>query len=266
MTSYHYPASENAKGTHLSEGLIKTNDNLEAQIFQQVHGIIGDTEGSIVDIGAGEGRYSVLFGTRALHITVIEPDAARLARAEANLGSSNATVCGVEGGVLDAGIAPGSVDLALNVHVLQHIHSKAATDILDKAAEWLRPGGKLVLCFTKRTTADSEYNLSWKEDGKIGYGPIPREVFERIVDQPFEGTLPVHKLDKSAVKQQLEERDLEIIYEEDYTPRLLDMKRSRLGRLAIACYKKMNPMLVNKLQKSMGYKKFVDTCIVAQKR
>jgi SAM-dependent methyltransferase len=265
MSSYKYPASENPKGTHLREDLIDNIDRLEEYIFRKVREFTGEPSGLLIDIGAGEGRYSAFFGKNASEIVLIEPDTQRLNKAQENLNDLAAKVEVVEGRVDDAQISAQSADLVLNVHVLQHIHPLAAYNILKKASEWLKPGGIFVLCFTKKTKSDSDYNVSWVEEGKSLYGPIPKGIFELITTQQVEGALPVKKIDLNLVNNHLKSLGFELLFEEQYSPRLLDLQRSGFGRFMLSFYKRINPVVLHGFLKKTKYSKFVDVCLVLRK-
>jgi ubiquinone/menaquinone biosynthesis C-methylase UbiE len=267
-TGYVYPARENAKGTYAQEDLVRLGDKLERWVFDKkiVPLLKIKQQGTLLDIGTGEGRYALYFGKHANKIILVEPDEYRLQKAVDALHSLKATIEDIHGTVSNANIECASVDLALCIHVLQHIHEDDASAILIKAREWLKEGGFFVLAFTKKTKIDSEYNIGWKENGTSKYGPTPKTLFDIVAKERPSGIIPVRKIPLDEVRNTLKSIGFDVISEEAYTPKLHDLYKTKMGRLLLPLYKVVPVSISHRLLHFVGYSKFVDVVMVARKR
>jgi len=93
--------------------------------------------GSLLDIGAGRGRFVAHARAAGWDAAGIEPSLR---------GVEGARARGVElrrGTIGDAEVAPGSLDAATLWHVLEHVDEPCRA--LERVAGWLRPGGALLV-------------------------------------------------------------------------------------------------------------------------
>ncbi len=99
--------------------------------------LLGPPGGTLLDVGAGRGRFVLSARAAGWDAFGIEPS---------ERGASAAATAGApvqRASVEDAEIAAGSVDAATVWHVLEHLCDPAAA--LARIASWLRPGGTLLV-------------------------------------------------------------------------------------------------------------------------
>jgi len=95
------------------------------------------TPGRLLDVGAGRGRFVAQARAAGWYAHGIEPS---------HRGIEGARAIGIElvaGGIDDAQVPPGSLDVATLWHVLEHVEDPGAA--LERIASWLRPGGLLLV-------------------------------------------------------------------------------------------------------------------------
>jgi 2-polyprenyl-3-methyl-5-hydroxy-6-metoxy-1,4-benzoquinol methylase len=95
------------------------------------------TGASVLEVGAGDGRFLDALARRGYRVSGIEPSAPFAARARSRgLDVESASV-------EDATVAAGSQDAVINWHVLEHLREPSTA--LERAREWLVPAGTLVV-------------------------------------------------------------------------------------------------------------------------
>ncbi len=264
--SYQYAFRDNAKGvSSVSNIYVSKSDQLEQYIFDRY--VIPylktvKTKGLLVDIGSGEGRYSQYFGKGFKKIIAVEPDEQRYLNSVKNLSNLENAIC-IHGTANDV---PKNelVDVVINIHVLQHIHSSAVDEILDYVAHQIKVGGLFILAITKKTDLDEPWNISWQEDSKAYYSSIPKEIFEYITAQNLPGILPVRKIEMEVITNELQNRGFKIESSVEYAPRLLESS-SITEKIFIFFYKYFPPSFYFSLRKLPKYPKDADVVLVARK-
>jgi len=267
--SYIYPFRKNAKGTNTSNLYAEKADAIERHIFDSVvlpHvEQLGDKK-LVVDIGAGEGRYSQYFGKDADRVIALEPDEHRCNKTRENTQSMTAEVQCWQTTVKDADVADQSADVVVNIHVLQHIHPDDANAILDFAARTVRSGGLFVFAFTKKTKKDEDWNITWEEEGRSHYVEVPEEVFRMISGAHLPTVLPVRKLHTDEVIQEVEKRGFSILSTTEYAPRFLGEKKKLKGKFFMWLYRTMSAASFHALVSRFGYPLLEDIVVVARKQ
>jgi ubiquinone/menaquinone biosynthesis C-methylase UbiE len=270
QNEYIYPFRKNAKGVHdITKTYVEKGDSIEKHIFDTIVLPHIKTLGNpkfVVDIGAGEGRYSQYFGTNAEQIVAIEPDEYRCEKTRENLKSMNTKTECIHGTVADAHIDEKSADLVVNIHVLQHIHPDDATAILDFAARTLRSGGFFVLAFTKKTRLDEDWNITWVSNNKSHYVEVPEEVFRLVSAAHLPTVLPVRKLHTDEILKELEQRGFSIEATKEYAPRFLGEKKKVIGKFFMWLYRHLPATTFHTMTKLIGYPLFEDIVVVAKKK
>jgi len=92
----------------------------------------------VLDVGAGSGEVVYLLRAVGCDASGIEPNEAYARYASETLGLPVA--CGF---YQDARVEPGSLDLVTMFHTVEHLENPF--EVMAKAAEWLKPGGSLVV-------------------------------------------------------------------------------------------------------------------------
>ncbi len=267
--SYIYPFRKNAKGTNTAEIYAERGDALERYIFDAVVWPYVKEQGEqafVIDVGAGEGRYSQYFGRNAKSVMALEPDEHRCNKARENTASMAAAVECVQGTVADAQVGNDSADLVVNIHVLQHVHPDDATAILDFAARTVRSGGLFVLAFTKKTPLDEDWNMTWSENGRSHYVEVPEDVFRMVSGAHLPTVLPVRKLHADEILKELEHKGFAIEARQEYAPRFLGEKKKLQGIFFKWLYRNLSSPVFHKLINTVGYPLQEDIVVVARKK
>lgn len=269
MTDYIYPFRQNAKGTNIAAVYSKKGDDLERYILDTYVWPYVEKLGKlsfVIDVGAGEGRYSHYFGKHATKVMAIEPDEYRCNKTKENLASIDAAVECVHGTVKDAHVGAASADIVANIHVLQHVHPDDATAMLDFAERTVRSGGLLILAFTKKTVLDEDWNLAWSENNQPHYVEVPQDVFTLVSASHIPTVLPVHKLQADDVLLELKQRNFTIEATHEYAPRFLGEKKKLKGKFFMWLYRKMSSRSFHRLVTAIGYPLLEDIVVVARKQ
>ena len=122
------------RGARLAAPLLRAFDRRRLTFLASAG---GRPPGTLLDIGAGRGRFVAQARAAGWEADGIEPSLR---------GVEGARARGVElrqAGIDDADVAPGSLDAAALWHVLEHLDDPGAA--LERIAGWLRPGGLLVV-------------------------------------------------------------------------------------------------------------------------
>ncbi|MCA1806804.1 MAG: class I SAM-dependent methyltransferase, partial [Actinobacteria bacterium] len=185
---YQYAFRDNAKGVYTHNDVyVERGDELEKYIYDKYAlPLVQDLaeKRALVDIGSGEGRYSRYFGKDFKRVIAVEPDEHRYQKTLESLTDMSNVEC-VHGTAGDVQLDE-SVDLVVNIHVLQHIHSSEAEEILNFATDNIADGGLFVLAMTKKTDLDYPWNIAWQDD-RSRYSAVPEQIFEYVTTENVKG-------------------------------------------------------------------------------
>jgi 2-polyprenyl-3-methyl-5-hydroxy-6-metoxy-1,4-benzoquinol methylase len=92
----------------------------------------------VLDVGAGSGEVVYLLRAMGCEASGVEPNEAYARYAAETLGLP--VTCGF---YQDRAIEPGSLDVVSMFHTVEHLENPA--EVMAKAAEWLKPGGALIV-------------------------------------------------------------------------------------------------------------------------
>ena len=222
---YSYPAGESERGVVNADVSLEKNWNaLEKNIIDKiVLPYISDKKHRdlMIDIGAGEGRYTKEYGKFFKKIISTEPDRKRSKKIT---NKSNLPIKVINKKIEDINLGKNKADVVFCIHVLQHVSDKTYEIMLDKATEALKKNGLLILGFTFRTKYFDEYNISWPGKDKNKFTPVPKEIFNLATEKNLKGILPVKKLDKDKLIRKLERRGFILKEHETYFAALEEKK------------------------------------------
>jgi 2-polyprenyl-3-methyl-5-hydroxy-6-metoxy-1,4-benzoquinol methylase len=265
--TYQYPGRDSERGVVWDARTRKKAErewtSIEEYLFQEVAlPYIRERGGSVVDIGAGEGRYSELVAPYVKMLTVVEPDKARAERARERLASYEAEVAIHNSFLSQVPLTVESIDSIVCMQLLQHISVAEVDELLDSSSTALRQNGVFVLAFTKKTRFDHEFNATWRENERAYYYPISEELFHIAAREHPEETLLVHKMDLDGICKALEERGFSIEAVEPYAPRLSERLHHQLIGLLLAPL----PLLMrHRILRALPFVPFIDVYVVARK-
>jgi SAM-dependent methyltransferase len=97
--------------------------------------------GDAVDLAAGEGRHALWLAWRGWRVTAVDFSDVGLSRGRGEPGGDRVTW--VTADVTTWSAEPASADLVLVAYL--HLPEPETTDLLRRAVDWLRPGGRLLL-------------------------------------------------------------------------------------------------------------------------
>lgn len=161
---------------HKYDMLIQYNPFYQ-RLHQQVFKLIADwqiaEEGTILDLGAGTGNYSITLAQKFPRATIIhaDKDAGMNAVARDKMQSKGITNLSIlESGVEDMNFSSGSLEAVISIHALYTFpHPEQA---LQKVYQWLQPGGKALLVDAGRIVNVLNWQLALAWHFLKTYGPV----------------------------------------------------------------------------------------------
>jgi SAM-dependent methyltransferase len=161
---------------------------------------------ALLDVGSGYGRLSLRFAGLFDRVVSIEPDPDRArGQAERIAGTEHAGRIEVRTeGIDDAG----RFDAVLCSHVLQHVATGEAEDLLELLATALRPDGLLLLT-TAGSTGAERFTVMRLSGGGLVEDDVSRAEFDLACRQNTPGHLPVHYFSGRPLLAALRRRRLE---------------------------------------------------------
>lgn len=164
----------------------------------------------LLDLGCGMGRLIGVFLPHVDEIVAAEPDsgrcaAAKIAGAAASL-RHRRPVNVVHG---DASVVEGKFDIVLSSHVLQHIQTWTARELMETMSDFIEPGGLLILT-TTHTAGETDifFREEW-QDGKRLSTAIDIEQFNAAYNE--EGVLPVRMFAAGTITGMAAEAGFELL-------------------------------------------------------
>ncbi len=254
---YHYPDRDDlitARGLESSEPYKGYWEKSERRIFNVIKATVGEElqrpDTWLMDAGSGWGRLLPVFGPLFDRVIAVEPDPERLQRAieTANQNGLAKKTFFVRSQIQEI-LWPGeSIDAIICSHIIQHVHTDLAPEILSKFRDLLKEDGILFLT-TSHSTALRDFFAAGRLDGeKVSFSLSDLEEFNRLAMSRGDG-LPVRFFTIDSVKRLLEEagfapidvrvfqimkrsaflKALDIIYDRDPVANSVSFLRERLG-------------------------------------
>lgn len=117
------------------------------QVIDQVLGF-AEAEGVAlaVDLGCGTGALTLPLARQATKVVAVDVSSAMIDHLRRNAEAAGLTnVDGRTAPIEQLELAPGSVDVIVSNYALHHLRDKDKQVVVQRAATWLRPGGRLVI-------------------------------------------------------------------------------------------------------------------------
>lgn len=190
---YSYPDKDDkvtlnftVKNTEPYRGYWEQSENKALSFFEKLLSRAMNN-GSLLDLGAGEGRLTIKFAKYFKTVTALEPDQERIARAKKNCASADINnVTFLESQFLDAEISENSFEAILCSHIIQHIPTTGIKPTLEKIHAILKPGG----IFALTTNYTKEHNDVFEKQTDI-VERIDEATFNLLAENKL-GILPIH--------------------------------------------------------------------------
>ncbi len=123
-----------------------TNPGLVRVVDQVISEAAPGVEHLAIDLGCGSGQLTLKLAPHVAEVLAVDVSKAMIDLLEANAQRAGVhNVVGRAAAVEQLEIAEGSVDLVVSNYVLHHLRDEDKARLVQKAATWLRPGGRLVV-------------------------------------------------------------------------------------------------------------------------
>lgn len=104
------------------------------------------TSGAVaVDLGCGTGSLAIPLAERGVAVTAVDLSRAMVEQLEDKAARAGLSITTRVAPVEHLGLAEGSVDLVVSNYALHHLRDPDKQAVVEAAAGWLRPGGRLVI-------------------------------------------------------------------------------------------------------------------------
>jgi SAM-dependent methyltransferase len=151
--------------------------NPSEDVFYLLHRWTGQARRSILDLGCGLGRHSLLFALYGFDVTALDASESGLCRLEAAAAKLSLSVHTVHADLTKLPFDAGSFDFVLAYHSIYHVDSEGMAAAMDELHRILKPASEVYLTFNSKTNptyADPgnrvvDDHVRWKreEDGGI---------------------------------------------------------------------------------------------------
>ncbi len=261
-SEYVYPVRSNARGTNADKKYTEW-DKVEMYVFNKyVFPLLDKSRHVVLDLGAGEGKYSYLLSSYAEKLIVVEPDTHRLQKAKEALRDVYVEKSFIARLGEDLQIEDDLVDIALCVHVIQHITPIAASEIFSIIHKALKANGLFVLFFSDNTEYEDEFHISWKKNGHPIVTSIPESVFNLLTYTSHEGALQFRSIQKDKIISELKKLGFVLEVSQGYMPVYPNLLKKILRILMSVITK---PITKHKMLHTIGYDNYIDRCLVFRK-
>ncbi len=132
---------------------------------------------SVLDLGCGMGRHSLLFAQHGFQVTAIDISESGLKKLSESAIKMNISISTVQTDVKDLPLRNESFDAVLAYHSIYHLDSDGIDRAIDEVHRVLKPKGEAFLTFTSKSTfsytdpeckiIDSHVRMKKEEDGSI---------------------------------------------------------------------------------------------------
>ena len=132
---------------------------------------------SILDLGCGIGRHSLLFAEKGFTVTAFDGSESGLARLKASAHDANLPIATAVGDLTSLPFDDEKFDAILAYHSIYHVNSEGMKKALTEVARILRPGGEIYMSIISKTdnsytaakcqTIDDNVRLKTEVDGTV---------------------------------------------------------------------------------------------------
>jgi SAM-dependent methyltransferase len=99
-----------------------------------------------IDLGCGSGQLAIPLAERVATVHAVDISPAMIHLLDRNATTAGlANIRGEAVALEDLALRPGSADLVVSSYALHHLHDDAKARLVRATAQWLRPGGRLVI-------------------------------------------------------------------------------------------------------------------------
>jgi ubiquinone/menaquinone biosynthesis C-methylase UbiE len=128
-----------------------------------------------VDLGCGSGQVTIPLARDTTSVLAVDVSAPSIARLEAKAADAGVTnIQAVTHPIETLDLPAGSVDLIVSNYALHHLRDADKAQLMRRAHEWLRPGGRLVIgdmMFGRGADAGDRAIIASKAGGMLRRGP-----------------------------------------------------------------------------------------------
>ena len=146
-------------------------------VYYLLHRWTGQTHRSILDLGCGLGRHSLLFAVHGFDVTALDASESGLRRLEAIAAKRGLSVHTVHADLTRLPFDAGSFDFVLAYHSIYHVDSEGMAAAMDELHRILKPASEVYLTLNSKTNptyadpgnrvVDDHVRLKPEEDGGI---------------------------------------------------------------------------------------------------
>jgi SAM-dependent methyltransferase len=132
---------------------------------------------SLLDLGCGLGRHSLLFAQHGFRVTALDSSPSGLQRLTENARKMNLVINPVLAGAADLPLVRGSFDAVLAYHSLYHVDSRGMSSAVGELHRIVKPGGEVYLTLISKNAfsytdpeskvIDNNVRIKQEEDGSL---------------------------------------------------------------------------------------------------
>jgi SAM-dependent methyltransferase len=149
--------------------------NPSEDVYHLLHRWTGQTRSSILDLGCGLGRHSLLFALYGFDVTALDASESGLRRLEAAAARLGLSVHTVHADLTKLPFDAGSFDFVLAYHSIYHVDSEGMAAAMNELHRILKPASEVYLTLNSKTNptyadpgnlvVDDHVRLKREEDG-----------------------------------------------------------------------------------------------------
>lgn len=128
-----------------------------------------------VDLGCGSGQVTIPLAAESASVLAVDVSAPSIARLEGKAADAGITnIQALTHPIETLDLPAGSVDLVVSNYALHHLRDADKAQLMNRAYEWLRPGGRLVIgdmMFGRGGDAGDRAIIASKAGGMLKRGP-----------------------------------------------------------------------------------------------
>ena len=156
-----------------------------------------------LDLGCGSGRLLPHLAHRYGHVTAIEPDAARAARARA-VGDRLSNIEVLHGDIEAVRMRQQIFDVVICSHVIQHVPTDAVGPLFASVRAVLRSRGRLLLLIPKLGCTNTKFDATRLDGNRATTRPLDEAEFNSLATNRLEDELPTQRFSSQEIARLLD--------------------------------------------------------------